>query len=77
MPNTQPDGHLALPPTGTGPGVLVLHAWWGLNDTLRAFCNRLADAWLSRRGRGASVGRYRRTTGSHRLAPVLALGASG
>jgi carboxymethylenebutenolidase len=40
----QPQGYLALPPSGAGPGVLVLHAWWGLNDTLKAFCNRLAEA---------------------------------
>ncbi len=26
-----------------GPGVLVLHAWWGLNDTIKQFCTRLAD----------------------------------
>ena len=38
-----PDGHLALPATGSGRPVLVLHAWWGLNDTMRAFCGRLAD----------------------------------
>ena len=44
MSPTQPDGFLALPPTGTGDGVLVLHAWWGLNDTMRAFCTRLAEA---------------------------------
>jgi carboxymethylenebutenolidase len=42
MTYTQPDGYLAVPPTGTGSPVLVLHAWWGLNDTLRAFCRRLA-----------------------------------
>jgi len=42
MPTTQPDGYLALPPTGKGEGVLVLHAWWGLNDTIKAFCQRLA-----------------------------------
>ena len=23
-------GYLALPPSGSGPGVVVLHAWWGL-----------------------------------------------
>jgi carboxymethylenebutenolidase len=23
---------------------LVLHAWWGLNDTIKAFCMRLAEA---------------------------------
>ena len=44
MPNTQPDGYLALPPAGHGSPVLVLHAWWGLNDTIRAVCNRLAEA---------------------------------
>jgi carboxymethylenebutenolidase len=44
MLQTQPQGFFAFPPTGTGPGVLVLHAWWGLNDALKAFCTRLADA---------------------------------
>ncbi|MCK6630588.1 MAG: dienelactone hydrolase family protein [Anaerolineae bacterium] len=37
-------GCLALPEHGEGPGVLVLHAWWGLNDTIRAVCARLAEA---------------------------------
>lgn len=37
-------GYLAQPARGTGPGVLVLHAWWGLNDTIRAICDRLAGA---------------------------------
>lgn len=44
MTQKQPDGHLALPARGVGPGVLVLHAWWGLNDTIKAFCARLAEA---------------------------------
>jgi carboxymethylenebutenolidase len=25
-------------------GVMVLHAWWGLNDTLKAFCTRLTQS---------------------------------
>ena len=37
-------GYLATPEHGEGPGVLVLHAWWGLNDTMRAVCMRLAEA---------------------------------
>jgi carboxymethylenebutenolidase len=44
MPYSQPDGYLAIPPTGKGSTVLVLHAWWGLNDTMRAFCTRLAES---------------------------------
>ncbi len=40
----QPRGFLAVPPTGKGPGVLVLHAWWGLNDTFKAVCTRLAES---------------------------------
>jgi carboxymethylenebutenolidase len=44
MPYAQSDGYLAVPPTGKGPGVLVLHAWWGLNDTIKAFCTRLAES---------------------------------
>ena len=42
--NQEARGYLALPEHGDGPGVLVLHAWWGLNDTIKAFCTRLAEA---------------------------------
>ena len=41
---SQPEGFLAVPPAGKGPGVLVLHAWWGLNDTFRSVCTRLAGS---------------------------------
>jgi len=44
MPVSQPDGYLALPSSGTGKPVLVLHAWWGLNDTIKSICTRLAEA---------------------------------
>ena len=44
MTHPQPQGFLAVPPTGKGPGVLVLHAWWGLNDTIKAFCTQLAES---------------------------------
>ena len=42
--NKNARGYLARPESGEGPGVLVLHAWWGLNDTMRAVCRRLAEA---------------------------------
>ena len=32
------------PTSGTGPGVLVLHSWWGLTETIKDRCNQLADA---------------------------------
>jgi carboxymethylenebutenolidase len=35
-------GHLALPGRGHGPGVLVLHAWWGLTPFFKDVCERLA-----------------------------------
>lgn len=35
-------GYLALPSAATGPGVLVLHAWWGLTDHVRGVCDDLA-----------------------------------
>ena len=44
MPASQPEGYLALPTSGTGSLVLVLHAWWGLNETIKAFCRRLAES---------------------------------
>ncbi len=36
-------GYLALPQGGEGPGVLVLHAWWGLNSVFVDLCDRLAS----------------------------------
>ncbi len=42
MAQSQPTRYMAVPPTGKGPAVLVLHAWWGLNDFFRSFCDRLA-----------------------------------
>jgi carboxymethylenebutenolidase len=34
-------GYLATP-DGQGPGVVVIHAWWGLNAFVKDFCKRLA-----------------------------------
>jgi len=38
------NAYLALPGQGSGPGVLVLHAWWGLTQPFRQVCDRLAEA---------------------------------
>lgn len=43
MNQTDSKGYLALPDSGQGPGVLVLHAWWGLNDVIKEVCQQLAD----------------------------------
>ena len=34
-------GYLSVPNTSRG-GVIVLHAWWGLNDFFKSLCDRLA-----------------------------------
>jgi carboxymethylenebutenolidase len=36
--------YLALPGSGAGAGVLVLHAWWGLTSVFTDVCDRLASA---------------------------------
>ena len=36
------NAYLATPQHG-GPGILVLHAWWGLKPFFKQFCDRLAE----------------------------------
>lgn len=38
------NAYVAKPPSGAGPGLLVLHAWWGLNPFFKSLCDRLALA---------------------------------
>ncbi len=38
------EAFLVDPEGGPGPGVLVLHSWWGLTPWVRDFCRRLADS---------------------------------
>lgn len=35
-------GYLAVPESGSGPGVIVIQEWWGLVDHIADVCNRLA-----------------------------------
>ena len=36
-------GYLALPAQPNAPGVIVLHAWWGLNPFFKSLCDQLAS----------------------------------
>jgi carboxymethylenebutenolidase len=35
-------GYLAVPESGTGPGLIVIQEWWGLDDHIADVCNRFA-----------------------------------
>jgi carboxymethylenebutenolidase len=37
-------GYLALPESGTGPGVVVIQEWWGLVPHVESLADRFADA---------------------------------
>ena len=37
-----PNAYLAQPKSRLGKGVLVIHAWWGLNGFIKNLCDRLA-----------------------------------
>ncbi len=39
---TEAAGYLSTPDGGSGPGLLVLQEWWGLDPALKASCDRLA-----------------------------------
>ena len=41
---TAAPGYLATPESGGGPGVVVLHEWWGLTEPFREACDWLAEA---------------------------------
>jgi carboxymethylenebutenolidase len=36
------NGYLSAPPGGTGPGILVIQEWWGLNSHVRDVADRFA-----------------------------------
>ena len=35
-------GYLAVPPSGSGPGLLVIQEWWGLVEHITQLCDRFA-----------------------------------
>jgi carboxymethylenebutenolidase len=37
-------GYLALPEAGSGPGVIVVQEWWGLDSGIKEMADRLAAA---------------------------------
>jgi carboxymethylenebutenolidase len=37
-------GYLAVPESGSGPGVVVIQEWWGLVDHIKDVCDRFATA---------------------------------
>ena len=39
---TRGEGYLAVPASGSGPGVLVIQEWWGLNGQIKGVVDRLA-----------------------------------
>jgi carboxymethylenebutenolidase len=53
-------GHVAAR-AGGGAGVLVLHAWWGLSDGIRRFCDSLAEAGFVALAPDLCAGRTART----------------
>jgi carboxymethylenebutenolidase len=38
----QADGYVAVPESGSGPGVVVIQEWWGLNQQIKEVCDRYA-----------------------------------
>src|SRR5947207_12859652 len=45
--STKTSAYLATPPSGKGPGVLVIQEWWGLVRHIKNVCDRLAAEGLT------------------------------
>jgi carboxymethylenebutenolidase len=41
---SEDSGYLAVPESGSGPGVVVIQEWWGLNDQIKEVCDTYAEA---------------------------------
>lgn len=56
------NGYLAMPPSGSGPGVIVIQEWWGLNDQIKGVADMFArEGFVALapdfyHGRGAKIG---------------------
>ncbi len=56
------NGYLATPPSGTGPGVIVIQEWWGLNDQVKGVADMFArEGFVALapdfyHGKGAKIG---------------------
>jgi carboxymethylenebutenolidase len=37
-------GYLAIPESGSGPGLIVLQEWWGMDDSVKRYADRFAEA---------------------------------
>ena len=60
--NGQPaTGYLASPAQPDAPGVIVLHAWWGLNPIFKNLCDRLAAEGFAAFAPDVNSGRVAKT----------------
>jgi carboxymethylenebutenolidase len=56
------DGYLAMPPSGKGPGVIVIQEWWGLTDQVKGVADMFAGEGFVAlapdfyHGKGAKIG---------------------
>ncbi|SRR6266496_6695236 len=55
------NGYLALPAGSNAPGVIVLHAWWGLNSIFKDLCDRLASEGFATFAPDVNSGRIAQT----------------
>jgi carboxymethylenebutenolidase len=54
-------GYLAIPENSNAPGVLILHAWWGLNPIFKDLCDRLAAEGFAAFAPDVNSGRVAKT----------------